>query len=105
MPKDVVLRTRVEALTAAQIQLEAARARTSTSQWIANILRRELSRAGAADALAPRTYELVMTVGYMLRSLMIDAMGPDPAMAAVEEAAAEAADDASEELRRMRALL
>jgi hypothetical protein len=46
-----------------------------------------------------------MTVGYMLRSLMIDAMGPDPAMAAVEDAAAEAADDASEELRRVRELL
>lgn len=41
----------------------------------------------------------------MLRSLMIDAMRPDPAMAAVEDAAAEAADDTSEELRRMRELL
>jgi hypothetical protein len=46
-----------------------------------------------------------MTFGYVLRSLMIDAMGPDPAMAAVEDDAAEAAEDASEELRRLRELL
>jgi hypothetical protein len=100
MSREVILRTRVEGSTAALARVHAERAQMTTSEWIASIIRREISRAGAADALALRSYEMVVTLGYMLRSLMVDAMGAEPTETAVEEASAQAADEAAEELRR-----
>jgi hypothetical protein len=102
MASGLVLRTRVESITAAQVHVQAAQAQMSTSQWIATLVKRELRRGGAADALALRSYELAITLGYMLRSLMIDAMGADRAQAVVDEALALGLDEASDELRRAR---
>jgi hypothetical protein len=101
MPKrQSLLQTRVDPATAARVRLHADRAGLSISEWIANLLRREVLRAGAADALASRTYETALTVGYMLRSLMIDALGADATERAVEQAADAAAGDAADELTR-----
>jgi hypothetical protein len=95
-----VLQTRVDPATAARVRLHAERAGQSISEWIANLLRREVLRAGAADALAGRTYETALTVGYMLRALMIDTLGTDAAERAIEVASDAAADDAAAELTR-----
>jgi hypothetical protein len=100
MARGVVLRTRVEPITAAWVHVQAAQAQMSTSQWIAALVERELRRAGAADALSLSSYELAITLGYMLRSLMVDAMGADHAQAAVDEAVALGIDEASDALHR-----
>jgi hypothetical protein len=100
MPRAALLQTRVDSSTAALVRVHAERARMSTSEWIAMVLRRELSRAGSADALSLRSYELLITLGYMLRSLMIDAMGAEPAETAIQDASAVATDEAATELRR-----
>jgi hypothetical protein len=95
-----VLQTRVDPATAARVRLHAERCGQSISEWIANLLRREVLRAGAADALAGRTYETTLTVGYMLRALMVDTLGTDAAERAIEVASDAAADDAAAELTR-----
>jgi hypothetical protein len=100
MPPRALLQTRVDPGTAALVRYHADRAKTSTSEWIAGVLRREISRAGAADALAPRGFETLVTVGYMLRSLMIDAMGAEAAETAIQDAAASAAEETASEMRR-----
>ncbi|HXO41598.1 MAG TPA: hypothetical protein VN999_09130 [Thermoanaerobaculia bacterium] len=101
MPKrQSLLQTRVDPATAARVRLHAERSGQSISEWIANLLRREVLRAGAADALAPRTFETAMTVGYMLRALMLDALGADATERALEQAAEAAADDTAAELTR-----
>jgi hypothetical protein len=100
MPRTALLQSRVDSATAAQVRVQAERAHTTTSEWIASIVRRELARTGAADALALRSYELLITLGYMLRALMIDAMGAEPAETAIQDASATAADEAASELRR-----
>jgi hypothetical protein len=101
MPKrQSLLQTRVDPATAARVRLHAERAGQTISEWIAHLLRREVLRAGAADALAPRTFETAMTVGYMLRALMLDALGADATERAIEQAAEAAADDAAAELTR-----
>ncbi len=100
MSRQVILRTRVEGSTAAMARVYAERAQMTTSEWIANVIRREISKAGAADALALRSYEMQVTLGYMLRSLMVDAMGAEQTETAIEEASAQAADEAGDELRR-----
>src|ERR1700689_15972 len=95
-----VLQTRVDPATAARVRLHAERCGQSISEWIANLLRREVLRAGAADALAGRTYETARPVGYMLRALMVDPLGAAAAESAIEVAADAAADDAAAELTR-----
>ncbi len=101
MPKSQsLLRTRVDPATAARVRLHAERAGQSISEWIAHVLRREVLCSGAADALAPHTLETVLTVGYMLRALMVDALGTDATDRALEQAADAAADDAAAELTR-----
>jgi hypothetical protein len=100
MPRATVLQTRVDSAMAAQVRVRAERAQMSASEWIAAVLKRELSRTDAANALAPRAYELLVTLGYMLRSLMIESMGAEPAEIAIQDAAATAADEAEAELRR-----
>jgi len=99
MPRTALLQSRVDSATAALVRVHAERAHTTASEWIANVIRRELSRTGAADALALRSYEMQITLGYMLRALMIDAMGADPADTAIQDASATAADEAASELR------
>jgi hypothetical protein len=101
MPRATVLQTRVDSAIAAQVRVQAERAHMSASQWIAALLRRELSRPDAANGLAPGAYELLVTLGYMLRALMIDAMGAEPAETAIQDAATTAADEAATELRRV----
>src|SRR5215470_17959718 len=105
MPKDVVLRTRVDGDTAALVHVHAASHKISTSEWISRVVQRELGRFGQADALALRAYETQLTLGYMLRSLMIDAMGADAAEAEIQDAVTEATDEAQDELRRAQYLL
>jgi hypothetical protein len=101
MPKrQSLLQTRVDPATAARVRLHAERSGQSISEWIAGILRREVLRAGAADALAPRSFETTLTVGYMLRALMLDALGADATERAVEQAAEAAASDTAVELTR-----
>ena len=100
MPRATVLQTRVESAVAAQVRVQAERAQMSASEWIAAVLKRELARADAANALALRSFEMQVTLGYMLRALMIDAMGAEPAETAIQDAAATAADEAAAELRR-----
>ena len=100
MPRATVLQTRVETAIAAQVRVQAERVHMSASEWIAAILKRELSRPDAANALAPSAYELLVTLGYMLRALMIESMGAEPAETAIQDAAATAADEAATELRR-----
>lgn len=51
MPRTALLQARVDSSTAALVRVHAERAQMSTSEWIAMVLRRELSRSGAADAL------------------------------------------------------
>jgi hypothetical protein len=100
MPRTVVLQTRIDPASAKLVRTLAQRDQTSTSDWIAGILRRELVRAGDADALALRDYELLLTLGYMLRSLMIESMGAEAAETAIHDAAATAADEAPADLRK-----
>ena len=94
------LQTRVDAATATRVRLHAKRAGQSISDWLADLVRREVVRAGAADALAARTCETALTVGYMLRALMIDSLGAEATERAVELAADTAADDTAAELIR-----
>jgi hypothetical protein len=98
--RGTVLQTRLDATTAARVRLAASQADSTVSEWIAAALRRELARAGAADALAPRTYELLTTVGYMLRRLMIDALGQEATDLAIRDANDQAGGEAQGELRR-----
>ncbi|HVT60184.1 MAG TPA: hypothetical protein VHR45_17545 [Thermoanaerobaculia bacterium] len=95
MRRTTLLQTRVDPTTAARVRLEADRCALSVSEWIATALRRELLHAGAADALAAKSYEMSVTVGHMLRALMLDAMGPEATDRAVDEAADAAADEAA----------
>jgi hypothetical protein len=57
-------------------------------------------RDGDADALALRDYELLLTLAYMLRAVMIDSMGAEAAEIAIRNAAATAAEEAPAELRK-----
>jgi hypothetical protein len=100
MPRTVVLHTRIDPGSAKLVRTLAERDQTTTSDWIAAILRRELVRAGDADALALRDYELLLTLGYMLRALMIESMGSEAAETAIRDAAATAADEAPADLRK-----
>jgi hypothetical protein len=102
MGKSIVLQTRVDATTAARVRLEAERTGMAMSEWIAEELRRAVVQAGAADALALKGYELALTVGYMLRALMVEAMGAEGAEKAVEEAAETAGAEAAAELAAAR---
>jgi hypothetical protein len=104
MPRTVILQSRVDGVTAAQVRVHAERARMSASDWIANVLRRELTQTGDADALALRAYELLTALGYMLRALMIHTLGTEPAETAIEDAAATAAEEALGDLARAREL-
>ncbi|HXO42134.1 MAG TPA: hypothetical protein VN999_11825 [Thermoanaerobaculia bacterium] len=54
MPRTALLQSRVDSVTA-QVRVHAERAHTTTSEWIASVVRRELARTGAADALALRS--------------------------------------------------
>jgi hypothetical protein len=100
MPRATVLQTRVDSAVAAHVRVEAERARMSASEWIGFVLKRELARGDAANALALRGFEMQITLGYMLRALMIDAMGAEAAETAIQDAAATAAEEAAAELRR-----
>jgi hypothetical protein len=94
------LQTSVDPATAARVRLHAERADLSVSEWIADQLRRDVLRAGAADALAARALETSLTVGYMLRALMIDSLGAAATERVIEQAADAAADDVAAELTR-----
>ena len=100
MARTALLQTRVDSATAALVRLQAERAHTSTSDWIAAILRRELSRTGDTGALVLSSYEMLVTLGYMVRALMIDAMGAEAAETAIQDASATAADEAQAALRQ-----
>lgn len=100
MPRTSILQSRVDSTTATLVRLHAERAHTSTSEWIAVVLRRELSRGGTADALSVGSYEMLVTLGYMLRALMIDAMGAEPAETAIQDASTTAAEEAASALER-----
>jgi hypothetical protein len=102
MNRNVILRARVESQTAIQVRMQAERAHMSTSRWIAAVLRREAAHAGDADALALRDYELLITLGYMVRALMIEILGVEPAEAAIQDASATAADEAAADLGQAR---
>jgi hypothetical protein len=104
MPAKTLLQTRVDPATAALVRYHAARANLSASEWIAAVLRRELGQAGTADALALRAYETLLTLGYMLRTLMIDTLGAEPAETAIQDASAAAEDDAAGDLERATAI-
>lgn len=101
MRRTALLQTRVDPATAARVRLEADRCGQSVSEWIATVLRRELLHAGAADALTPKCYELSITVAYMLRALMLDAMGAEATDRAVEQASDAAADETAELLAHL----
>ena len=101
MPKrPTSLHVRVDPSTAARVRLHAERSGQSVSQWVADLVRREVLHVGAADALAARTLETSLTVGYMLRALMIDALGADSTERAIEQAADAAGGDVAAELTR-----
>ncbi|HVT60545.1 MAG TPA: hypothetical protein VHR45_19385 [Thermoanaerobaculia bacterium] len=100
MSRTVILQSRVDGAVAARVRVEAESAGMSVSDWIAQVLRREVLRGGPADALARRGYELAATLGYMLRSLMIDAMGAEACEQAIDKAADAAAADLEHELER-----
>jgi hypothetical protein len=100
MPRAIVLHTRLDSTTAAYARLEADRCGCSISEWIADVLRRELRRAGAADALAPRAYEAVIAGVHLLHALMIDSLGPEATAAALEQANEAAAEATAREMAR-----
>ena len=52
-----------------------------------------------------RAYETLLTLGYMLRTLMIDTLGAEAAETAIQDASAAAEDDAAGDLKRATALL
>lgn len=104
MPRSVILQARADTATATRVRVHAERAHMSTSEWITNVLRREIARSGDADALAPRSHELLITLGYMVRALMIETLGPEPAETAIQDAAATAADEAAADLGHAREL-
>jgi hypothetical protein len=100
MARTVVLQTCLDPGSAQLVRMLAQRDQVTTSQWLAGVVRRELIRAGDADALALRDYELLLTLGYMLRALMIEAMGAEAAETAIQDAAATAAQEAPADLRK-----
>ena len=100
MPRSSLLQSRVDSATATLVRFHAERAQMSTSEWIAVVLRRELSRAGTADALSVSSYEMLVTLGYMLRALMIETLGAEPAETAIQDASATAAEEAASALKR-----
>jgi hypothetical protein len=100
MPRAIVLQTRLDSTTAAYARLEAARCGCSISEWIADVLRRELRRAGAADALAPRAYEVGVASAHLLHALMIDSIGPEATAQALEKANEAAAEATAREMAR-----
>jgi hypothetical protein len=95
-----LLQCRVDPSTAARVRFQADRAGQTISEWIGHVLRREVQRAGAADALAAHTFEAALTIGYMLRTLMIDTLGANATDRAVEQASDAAAQDSAAELAR-----
>jgi hypothetical protein len=94
------LQTSVDPATAARVRLHAERAGLSVSEWVADLLRRQVLHAGAADGLAARALETALTIGYMLRALMIDSLGAEATERVIEQAADAAADDVAAELTR-----
>jgi hypothetical protein len=100
MRRTALLQTRVDPATAARARLRADRCGLSISEWIADVLRRELRHAGAGDALAPKAYELAIAVGYMLRTLMLASLGTEATDRAILEATDAAAEEAAAELAR-----
>jgi hypothetical protein len=101
MPTDPsLLQTHVDAPTATRVRLQAERAGLSVSEWLSLLVRREVLRSGAADGLAARTCETALTVGYMVRALMIDALGAEATERAIDQATDAAAADTAAELTR-----
>ena len=100
MRRATVLHTRLDATTAAYARLEADRSGSSISKWIASVLRRELHRAGAADALAAKTYEVAVVSAHLLHALMIDSLGPEATARALEKATAAAEEETAAQLAR-----
>jgi hypothetical protein len=79
---------RLDPMTADDVRLEADRLGLSLGDWIATVLRREIRRAGNADALPAQTCEAAVTCAYLLHALMLDAMGPEATARAFERAQA-----------------
>ncbi len=95
-----LLQVHVDSATAARVHLHAEKAGSPVEEWLAAVIRREVHRSGAADSLALQSYEMAATIGYMLRALMIDSIGPEATEKEIEEAARAASDLAAAELER-----
>jgi hypothetical protein len=96
MPRTTALQIPLDPITAAHARVEADRCGLSVGEWGAAVLRRELSYAGDADALAAKIYEVAVASAHLLHALMLDTIGPEATARALAEAthAANAAGEA-----------
>lgn len=100
MPSTPSLETHLDPATAAAARLEAERCGISLETWIAAVLRRELRYTGEADALAAKTYEVVVASAHLLHALMLESIGPEATARAVEQAMRAAKEETAAELAR-----
>ena len=96
MPPATALRIPLDPITAAHARVEAKRRGLSICDWVAAVLRRELSYTGDADVFALKTFEVAVANAHLLHALMLDTIGPEASARALAEAidAANAAGEA-----------
>ena len=103
MPTTTALRIPLDPITAAHARVEAERRGLSLGDWVAAVLRRELSHGGDADVFALKAYEVNVANAHLLHALMLEAIGPEAtarALAEAIDAANAAGEEAAAELAR-----
>ena len=100
MPRTTALQIPLDPITAAHARVEADRCGLSVGEWGAAVLRRELSYAGDADALALKSYEVAVANAHLLHALMLEAIGPEATAQALAEATHAAGEAIAAELAR-----
>ena len=71
----------VDTLTEAKLTVRAEQAGASLSEYVRDLILRDLARSGSADAVAPRLLELALVTGILVRVLVSRAVGEDEARA------------------------
>lgn len=82
----------VDALTEAKLTVRAERVGTSVSEYVRDLILRDLVRSGSADAVAPQLLELALVTGILVRAQLGQTLGEEEArtiQTRAEEKAAE----------------
>jgi hypothetical protein len=105
LPRDKQLKVWVNALTAARTTVRAEEAGRSLSEYIGELIVKDDTDGGRADALASEILEMQYLTAILLRQLLGKTMGETEASKLVEKAkvkAHEQAQSATADLRRLR---